>query len=197
MSIPDPHLPAPHSLDDAIALLTIRREEWRAVVGWEGVYEVSNAGRIRRVLRYRKPTGLLMPKVTRTGYLCVGLRHSGRPRQWKTLHSLVLEAFVGARPAGMEGCHWNGDKSDNRLGNLRWDTKRGNAADDKRNAVKRGVRGERAKNAKLWPEAVRVIRAEPECFGSKKMLAGAFGVSQSTITLVQQRRHWGHVPQFL
>lgn len=45
------------------------------------------------------------------------------------VHRLVLEAFVGPCPPGMEACHWNGIPGDNRLHNLRWDTPSANNAD--------------------------------------------------------------------
>lgn len=47
------------------------------------------------------------------------------------IHKLVLEAFVGERPSGMQACHGNGDKTDNRLVNLRWDTVKANHRDKK------------------------------------------------------------------
>jgi hypothetical protein len=55
------------------------------------------------------------------GHLVVDLRNGGKRRMAK-VHQLVLEAFVGSRPGGMEGCHNNGDGTDNRVENLRWDT---------------------------------------------------------------------------
>lgn len=45
------------------------------------------------------------------------------------VHRLVLEAFVGPCPDGLEGCHGNGIPDDNRLDNLRWDTHESNMAD--------------------------------------------------------------------
>jgi len=45
------------------------------------------------------------------------------------VHRLVLEAFVGPCPHGCEACHRNNDPSDNRIENLRWDTKQSNLAD--------------------------------------------------------------------
>ena len=49
-----------------------------------------------------------------------------------TVHTLVLRTFVGESPAGTEACHWNGEHQDNRLANLRWDTRKANRADDRR-----------------------------------------------------------------
>jgi hypothetical protein len=51
------------------------------------------------------------------------------------VHHLVLEAFVGPQPPGAEGCHWNDDPTDNRLENLRWDTRSANQFDSVRNGT--------------------------------------------------------------
>lgn len=47
----------------------------------------------------------------------------------RTVHTLVLEAFVGPRPDGADACHENGNRRDARLTNLRWDSRSGNVQD--------------------------------------------------------------------
>lgn len=58
---------------------------------------------------------------------------NGGERKICRVHVLVLEAFVGPRPDGLQGCHWNDIKTDNRLENLRWDTASANMHDKVRN----------------------------------------------------------------
>lgn len=110
-------------------------ERWRAVVGYEGHYEVSDWGRVRSLDRTlpvsrRGFTSRFYPGRTRR----LGLSSSGRMhvalygKQWQ-VHHLVLSAFVGPRPSGTECCHNNGNPVDNRLVNLRWDTHRSNCMD--------------------------------------------------------------------
>lgn len=102
--------------------------QWRPVVGFEGMYEVSNDGQVRTLFR-----GLNKAKHTmidRKGY--VSVRLCGPKRAFmkrKRVHSLVLEAFVGPKPEGMQCRHLNGNKQDNRLENLAWGTAKENAAD--------------------------------------------------------------------
>lgn len=109
---------------------------WRAVVGWEGLYEVSDIGDVRSVPRITKTERgqrhLKGKPISSwsdgTGHRLVGLYKSGKVTN-RSLHTLVLEAFTGPRPDGMEGCHNDGDPSNNSIGNLRWDTRKGNVAD--------------------------------------------------------------------
>ena len=109
--------------------------KWLPVVGYEGFYEVSDHGQIRSVdrdIQWNGTTRSLKGKPLR-GFLKKGHREvrlslDGSTRAFM-VHRLVLEAFVGPRPPGMECCHWNGDAEDNRVENLRWDTRSGNMRD--------------------------------------------------------------------
>jgi hypothetical protein len=119
-------------------------EEWRAVVGWDGYYEVSNMGRVRGLdrvsLGVRVHGRIRRPAIKRRRdpYWQVHLFRGGRGSKVHRLyvHLLVLEAFVGPRPKGLEACHNNGDCQDNRVENLRWDTHEANMQDQ----IKHGTR---------------------------------------------------------
>lgn len=112
------------------------RETWRAVPGWEG-YEVSDQGCLRSLARtVVRRNGA--PQSIRGRVLCQAPAESGHLRSRLTrggvsstvyVHRLVLEAFVGPAPEGTEACHANGDPTDNRLENLRWDTRSANNFD--------------------------------------------------------------------
>lgn len=114
---------------------TMKHEEWRPVPGLEGIYEVSNCGRVKSLSRRDSRGHLRKEKVLKldsqdSGHLVVGLYRPGSTRQ-KTypIHRLVLEAFVGSCPEGMEGCHNDGNPTNNHVGNLRWDTRKENQKD--------------------------------------------------------------------
>jgi hypothetical protein len=95
-------------------------------VGYEGLYEVSDLGRVRTVATGLIRTPQYEPE---SGYARYQLHKARRRRQWRA-HVLVLEAFVGPRPTPEhEGCHDNGDPADNGLPNLRWDTGSNNMLD--------------------------------------------------------------------
>src|SRR4051794_9067393 len=118
-------------------------EEWRSVVGYEGRYEVSDQGRVRsleRIVEIRpgvtkvQPGRILKHVITHLGYPIITLpkNQEGRRKNVR-VQRLVLEAFVGPCPPGMEACHNDDVSLDCRLQNLRWDTRQANIADRCRN----------------------------------------------------------------
>jgi hypothetical protein len=99
--------------------------EWRPVVGWEGLYEVSSGGQVRSVDRIittasgdRRYRGQLLKRAAHPvrGYLSVTLAYGVR----RNVHVLVAEAFRGARPDGKQVAHWDGDPTNNVTFNLRF-----------------------------------------------------------------------------
>lgn len=101
-------------------------EEWRPVVGYEGVYEVSSIGRVARVAGGRGATPGIKKLATQLrGYKQVALSKDNVQRT-RNVHQLVAEAFLGPRPEGMEVCHNNQKHGDNRVENLRYDTHKAN-----------------------------------------------------------------------
>ena len=182
-----------------------RRERWRPVAG-NNAYEVSDCGRVRSLVNTnnnrRDEPLLLKPTVNRQGYHRVSLR-LGRKQQHRFVQRLVLEAFVGPCPRGMECRHLNGDSSDNRLANLVWGTKQANMADQRAHGTLAAgekhyakirpellVRGSAHVHAKLTEQAVVEIRASSL---SMTELARRYGVHRCTIARVVQGRKWRHV----
>ncbi len=114
-------------------------ETWRDVPDWEGYYAVSDIGRVRSLLRTitrsdgknRTFQGRMLSLGLSMGYPGVHLRRGPKVRTCRA-HQLVLEAFVGPCPDGYVCCHHNGDPTDNRLANLRWDTETANSLDTMR-----------------------------------------------------------------
>jgi hypothetical protein len=126
----------------------------------------------------------------RTGYARVTLRRDGRSFR-HAVHTLVLTAFVGAKPDGMEACHSPiRDRTDNRLCNLRWDTAASNQAD--RIAHGTSVRGSQLAHSRLSEEDIPVIVGLRTGPNNTKFedISMRFGVSQSAISAIFRGDNW-------
>ncbi len=117
------------------------------------------------------------------GHLRIVLYRNGE-RHRKLVHRLILETFIGPCPVGMETCHNNGNPSDNRVENLRWDTHSNN----NRDAVKHGTH---VGNTKLNSWQIRIIKRLLQ-FGSptQREIAGVFKVCLSTISNIRAGKTW-------
>ena len=106
-------------------------EVWRPVPGWEGLFSVSDHGRVR------DSAGLLANLSARHGYPTFYFYHAGKGHTL-LIHRVVLRAFRGEPAPGQEACHNDGDKTNNHLSNLRWDTRSANQRDRVAHAKARG-----------------------------------------------------------
>lgn len=144
-------------------------ERWLPVVGWEGLYWVSDHGRVRS--SYHPDKIISGGKVGR-GYRMFQLCRDGKITR-VCVHRLVLLAFVGPCPLGYEGCHNDGKAWNNHISNLRWDTHKSNQADRRKH-------GTNTKHlAILTPRQVIRIRTEREV--QDRTWVSRFGVSNGTI----------------
>lgn len=172
----------------------IADERWLAVPGYEGLYEVSDQGRVRKLVsRNGHPAGMLRPTRRDDGYLIVRLCRDGKSRGW-LVHRIVLTAFIGPHPPSIHGAHINSIKGDNRLANLHWCTPKENEADKKPLGLD-GV-GERNAMAKLTAEIVRSIRAEYRPRSRTRdlnALAKKYGITFQHVSSVVHRKCWKHV----
>lgn len=168
------------------------KEEWRSVVGFEGLYEVSSLGRVKRVAPGKRTfVGRLLRPTRRKGkaYLYVGLRRDGGTF-YRTVHSLVLTTFKGPCPPGLEARHLNGKGDNNHVENLVWGTQEENCADKVRHGTH--SRGARSPRAKLSEEQAREILQSPSSYST---LMKKFSVSKATIADVKKGRRWQHLQE--
>lgn len=116
-------------------------ENWRPIDGTDGMYEVSDQGRVRSLDRTittssgvtKRRTGVVLVPFTGDayGHQSVGLGSFGR----RYVHQLVLEAFAGPCPRGLECRHLDGDAANNALSNLQW----GTASENQRDRIAHGT----------------------------------------------------------
>lgn len=109
----------------------------------------------------------------------------------KMIHRLILEAFIGPCPEGMEACHNDGNCRNNELSNLRWDTPESNIQDK----IKHGVcKGERSSFHKLKEWQVREIKEKLKKGGVYQHdIAKEYGVKKACISDIKLRKHWTHI----
>lgn len=173
-------------------MIGVRMETFRNCPGRAG-YEVSNQGRVRS--NRRTHPVVLKPQLDRSyPYVNIDKKHV-------SIHRLVLEAFVGSCPEGMEACHNDGNKLNYNLSNLRWGTKQENASDK----IVHGTspHGERNPNTILTKRQVIEIRdlygpprgrgVNQRTIGQKPTivsLALKYGVSKSTISHIVNHQVW-------
>ena len=183
------------------------KEYWRNVPGYEGLYRVSDWGRVKSVERKARIGGGLFrqvrERILKYAYLKPGKRHKSylivilsKENQTKIrlIHRLVLEAFIGSCPQGMETCHNDGNPQNNRLMNLRWDTHQENSNDTIRHGTRSNIQGENHYGAKLTEVKVLKIR---QLFAtgrySQKRLSQIFGVGFTIIHKIIRRLNWKHI----
>ena len=178
-------------------------ERWLPVVGYEGFYEVSDAGTVRTLGRKGVypggrwgdtkmvfPARTMKASATRAGYEYVCLKRPNEVAVKHLVHRLVMRAFVGAPPEGRAQVnHKDGDKANNAIGNLEYVS----GAENIRHCIHTlgKKRGEGAGNVKLTELQVRAIRADRRIL---REIAADHGVSLQTVWKIQKGEAWAHVP---
>ena len=177
------------------------QELWRPVVGWEGLYEVSNLGRVRSVdhfvytrnkwntFRKLHRGRVLRAKIDRYGYSQVRL--SGGDRQtfsWRAVHQLVADAFIGQRPDGQQVRHGPLGKTVNTPSNLCYGTTQQNSEDRIRDG--NSGKGVENPNVRLTQDQVVAIYNYPRYRGSGRELAARYGVRAAQISKIRKGQSW-------
>lgn len=171
-------------------------ETWKAVVGFEGLYEVSDWGRVRSIDRVRHVVRrlsdgrevhsnrhlrgvMLKPGTVESGHQLVVLGKGNS----RLVHSLVLTAFVGPRPAGSDSCHEDGDPANNNLLNLRWGTR----SDNVRDMLSHG----RTRSGLCTDDVARMKSMFSTM--SNSQIADIFGITTGNVCSIRNGHTWRHV----
>jgi hypothetical protein len=174
-------------------------ERWRDVVNYEGRYRVSDRGRVKSVAWtvrssdghvYQVRGRVLSPRANRRGHLHVGLSKDGARRMW-AVHRVVLLAFRGPPPPGMECRHFpDRNPANNRPENLQWGTRAENVAD----MVVHGTApiGERNASAKIKDVDVGAIHVAYRSGETSTAIAGRYEVDPHTVRNVLNGHAFPH-----
>lgn len=176
-----------------MAEMNVSGVEYREVVGIPG-YRVGSDGSLwtcRQTSRGMTDSWKqLKCSIWSGGYVMATLRQDKRMIR-KLLHHIVLEAFCGPCPQGMQGCHRNDNRLDNQLGNLRWDTPASNFRDRDRNGGT--ARGERSGKSKVCDEDVLQMRSLAATGVPLRAIAQQFPVNETTVGFIVSGQTWAHV----
>lgn len=170
-------------------------ELWKDIIGYEGLYQVSDMGKVRSLPRKGSPRlNILRGGIDSSGYPIVGLvKNKGEKPNTTKVHRLVAIHFI-LNPLNLpEVNHKFGIKTDNRSSQLEWCTHQTNIAHAFEVGLKSQV-GSKCPRAILNDEKVLNIR---KIFSSstltQKQLSIIYGVSVSAIKGITSKRNWSHL----
>jgi len=164
---------------------TRKNERWRKVVGYEGLYEVSDCGNLRN-----EKTGKGLLKRNSKGYLVIDLHKEGERKSFR-VHRLVAQAFIKNPDNLSQVNHIDGRKMNNYRSNLEWNSPKQNI----RHSVLTGTFpiGERNGGSVLKEVEVKQIRTLSRGGVNNKDLSKKFEVSRKTIFSVVHHLTWKHI----
>lgn len=171
-------------------------ENWKPVLGYEGVYDVSDCGRVRGWIQgggSRRSDPRIIPQhPDKDGYLVVTLNHKCKSKGYRVarlvlcmFHSLPLPSLK------LEASHKDNDRQHNHISNLVWETRQQN--EDRKLAHGTRPRGSRSTASKLTEKQVAVIVRQRREGWSLKSLACEYGVTEANISAICSGKTWRHV----
>lgn len=168
--------------------MTKQTEEWRVIPDYPN-YEVSNFGNVKS-WTIKSKGKLLKPGWKSDGYETITLTNS-KGSKTTSVHKVVLLAFIGKRPKGLEIRHLDGNPSNNHLSNLAYGTRKENYAD----RVKHGTsnRGERHPMSKLTTQDIHLIRNLIGFGWGHRMIGEIMGVTGENIRKISTGKRWSHI----
>lgn len=168
-------------------------EIWRPIKDF-AEYEISNQGRIRAYIYRGKLYSVprILQPTLHDGYLRIKLNNGNNTYTRRFVHDLVLETFINNAPEGFECSHLNGNRCDNKVENLIWESR----LENQRRRIQHGTtnRGENHGQAKLTQEEVNEIRNLSQQGYYNNTIARKFGISSSHVSRIVNHKFWKEIP---
>jgi hypothetical protein len=165
-------------------------EEFLDIPGYEGMYQVSDLGRIKNIMSNNSKKGkTLKPEIAKKGYLKVTL-YKNKTRKHFQIHRLVATVFIPNPENKPQVNHKNGIKDDNIESNIEWSTESENVRHAFDNGLNYALKGEKNGYSKLSNEDVLKIRSSSK---TGVYLSKEFKVSCAHISRIRLNQVWNHV----
>jgi len=168
------------------------KEVWKDTPEYEGLYQASNFGEIKRYKnQYGKTVNRILKKcIDQGGYFYVNLSKNNNPKTFR-IHTLILRTFIGFKPVDMECRHLDGNKLNNNCDNLKYGTYQENLIDK----IKHGTvpSGQKHWKAKLKENDILIIRNLIQNKISISDIAKKYNVSYYTIRDIKTKKYWKHI----
>jgi len=167
-------------------------EVWKDVVGYEGLYQVSNLGNVKSLgNEFSRKERLLKLSFQSKGYLTVVLQKDAK-RKMVLVHRLVAEHFIPNIYNKPQINHINGIKTNNRIENIEWVSHRENLDHAINNDLI--LKGEKNKKSKLKDvDVIEIHSLLQKGTTTTKELSETYNVSYSTIDGIRTNRYWKHL----
>jgi hypothetical protein len=162
-------------------------EIWKNIEGYEGLYQISNLGRVKLI----KSGKIINSTLGFNKYYLITLRKNGKPKSFR-LHRLICQSFIDNLENKPYVNHKNGIKTDNSLENLEWCTPRENIIHAKKLGLMRYVKQENHGSSKLTKKDVYKIKYELSHINSSKV-AKIFKISISNVSRIRNNILWKDV----
>jgi len=159
-------------------------ENWKPVVGFEKIFEVSDLGNFRRIGEERN----LEQQTNSQGYMLIGTRPYGRGKGYKTfrVHREVAKAFIPNPENKPQVNHKDGVKNNNKVSNLEWCTAKENTQHAWKTGLAKPLTSEQVKNTKISDEEVmNIYEKYQKGLDTLRNLCAQAGIGHSTVI----RRH--------
>jgi len=170
------------------------KEIWKDILGYKGLYSISNCGKVKSFIKHNGTNErILKPYKNNKGYLVVHLSKNDKRKLFK-IHKLVLEAFVGPCPPGMESCHNNGNKENNFIGNLRYDTHKNNNRDKNKHGTMPDQRGSKNGNSlakDCQVKEIKILLTEGKL--NIREISEKCKISIHIVKDIKRNRTWKHI----
>jgi hypothetical protein len=175
------------------------KEEWKDIPEYQGLYQVSNLGKVKRLKgkclgkagKYRNISENILtafPNKTRHNYLYINLNNNGL-KQFR-LHRLVAQIFIPNPHNLPEVNHIDGNKENNCVDNLEWCTRLENMQHSYKIKTHTVRKHDLSPNNKLNSKQVMEIRTKLKEGTTGRSLSKEYSISEGMISLIKNNKYW-------